>query len=139
MSRAERNVRRGCAISWASARGRIEALHKNAIEKGLSTESINLSLELANQISKSFSRSNGGVAVMLEPFDEFLVPKKKIRKLIDDFFAESVLSDDFGQESLEEFEQHFYLLISRTIEYLDSNFERLSENWGEWITWSKYK
>jgi len=139
MSRAERNVRRGCAISWASARGSIEALHKNAIEKGLSTESINLSLELANQISKSFSRSNGGVAVMLEPFDEFLVPKKKIRKLIDDFFAESVLCDDFGQESLEEFEQHFYLLISRTIEYLDSNFERLSENWGEWITWSKYK
>ena len=126
-------------MGWALARGRLEALHENAVEKGLPTESIRLSLELANQISKSFSRSNGGVAVMLEPFDEFLVPKKKIRKLIDDFFSESVLCDDFGQESLEEFEQHFYLLISRTIEYLDSNFERLSENWGEWITWSKYK
>ena len=139
MIRKIRNIRSGCAMGWALARGRLEALHENAVEKGLPTESIRLSLELANQISKSFSRSNGGVAVMLEPFDEFLVPKKKIRKLIDDFFSESVLCDDFGQESLEEFEQHFYLLISRTIEYLDSNFERLSENWGEWITWSKYK
>jgi hypothetical protein len=123
MSRKERSVRRGCAMGWASARGRLEALHKNAGEKGSPTESLRLSLELASQISKSFSRSNGGIAIMLEPFDEFLVPKKKIRKLVDDFFAESVLCDDFGQENLGEFEEHFYFLIGRTLSYLDNNFE----------------
>ena len=64
-------------MGWALSRGRLEALHENAVEKGLPTESIRLSLELANQISKSFSRSNGEIAIMLEPFDEFLVPKKK--------------------------------------------------------------
>ena len=139
MSRRERNVRRGCAMSWALARGRLEALHKSAREKGLPTESIWLSLELANKISKLFSRSNGGIAVMLEPFDEFLVPKKNIRQLIKDFFVYTEMNEGFNQEDLEDFGQHFYFLIAKTLEYLDSNFERLSENWGEWITWSKQR
>ena len=136
MSRKERNVRRGCAMGWALARGRLDALHKNAVEKSLPTESIELSRELAKQISNLFSRSNGGIAVMLEPFDEFLVPKKKIRQLIKDFFVFTEMEEGFNQEDLEDFGQHFYFLIAKTLEYLDSNFERLSENWGEWITWS---
>lgn len=139
MSREERNIRRGCAMGWASAQGRLDALHKSAIEKSLPTESIKISLELANQISKSFSRSNGGIAIMLEPFDEFLVPKKKIRQLIKDFFVYIEMDEGFNQEDLEDFGQHFYFLIAKTLEYLDYNFERLSENWGEWITWSKYR
>ena len=139
MIRKTRNIRSGCAMGWALARGRLEDLHKNAVEKGLPTESIGLSLELANQITKSFSRSNGGIAIMLEPFDEFLVPKKKIKKLIKDFFIYTEMDEGFHQEDLEYFGQHFYFLIAKTLEYLDYNFERLSENWGEWITWSKYK
>ena len=139
MIRKTRNIRRGCAMGWASACGRLEELHKNALEKGLPSESIELSFELALQISKSFSRSNGGIAVMLEPFDEFLVPKKKIRQLIKDFFVFTEMDEGFNQEDLEDFGQHFYFLIAKTLEYLDSNFERLSENWGEWITWSNQR
>ena len=65
MIRKIRNIRSGCAMGWALARGRLEALHENAVEKGLPTESIRLSLELANQISNLFSRSNGEIAIML--------------------------------------------------------------------------
>ena len=126
-------------MGWALARGRLEALHENAVEKGLPTESIRLSLELANQISNLFSRSNGEIAIMLEPFDEFLVPKKKIKKLIKDFFVHTEIDEDFNQEDLEYFGQHFYFLIAKTLEYLDYNFERLSENWGEWITWTNQR
>lgn len=139
MSRKERNIRRGCAMGWVSARGSLDELHKQASEKNLPTESIELSRKLAEQISKLFSRSNGGIAVMLEPFDEFLVPKNKIKKLIKDFYVSTEANTDFNQEDLDDFGQHFYFLITRTSDYLDYNFDNLSENWGEWITWSKHR
>ncbi len=126
-------------MGWVSARGSLEELHKQASEKNLPTESIELSRELAEQISKLFSRSNGGIAVMLEPFDEFLVPKKKIKQLIKYFYVYTESSNDFNQEDLEDFGQHFYYLITRTLGYLNFNFEDLPENWGEWITWSNQR
>jgi len=139
MSRKERSIRRGCAMGWISAHGSLDELYKLALEKGLPSETIKLSLELSNQIIKSFSRSNGGIAVMLEPFDEFLVPKKKIKRLIKDFYVSAEVNTNFNQEDLDDFGQHFYFLITRTLDYLDYNFENLSENWGEWITWSKHR
>jgi hypothetical protein len=126
-------------MGWALARGRLDALHKNSLEKGLPSESIQLSLGLASQISKLFSRSNGGIAVMLEPFDKFLVPKKKIKQLIKYFYVYTESSNDFNQEDLEDFGQHFYFLITKTLDYLNYNFDDLSENWGEWITWPNQK
>ena len=126
-------------MGWISAHGSLDELYKLALEKGLPSETIKLSLELSNQIIKSFSRSNGGIAVMLEPFDEFLVPKKKIKRLIKDFYVSAEVNTNFNQEDLDDFGQHFYFLITRTLDYLDYNFENLSENWGEWITWSKHR
>lgn len=139
MSRKERNIRLGCAMGWVSARGSLGDLYKSAVEKGLPSESIKSSLELADQIVKSFSRSNGGIAVMFEPFDKLLVPRKKIKVLIRNFFVNTEINEDFNQKDLGDFGQHFYFLIAQTLDYLNYNIESLSENWGEWITWAKHR
>ena len=131
-----RNIEAGCSAGWSLSKAILER-KELALSKGVRDFSTFFPIvDSTRIISREFIRSRGGLGVLFQPFDTLLIRKKVIRRELSKI--EEYLSNDFHLSEISvnesQFAPHFYLLLKRTNDYLNGDWENLPEYWGEWRT-----